>query len=232
LPFANESKDPEAEHFGDEIPGSIIKSLSALRNLKVRPLSSASRFYRGGDTDLQEVGRQLNVQAVLTGKVGPRKDRLSLSIELVDVRDNSVIWQEQYQSKDILAAQTEIVKQICAKLGVRLSGEEAKRRDKRYTENAEAFNLYLKGRYFQSSRTEEGLNKSIESFEQAIAKDPKFALAYAGLADSYTYLWNHGFRPPNDVSPKAIANAEKALDLDDTLAEAHTALAYIRMDYD
>jgi TolB-like protein/Tfp pilus assembly protein PilF len=235
LPFENIGGDPQTEHLCDGIPESIIKSLYEVRSLKVRPFSSVSRYKgRGKDIDLQEVGRQLNVQAVLTGKLRQGKESLALSVELVDVRDLSGIWIGRYDRKrvDILPVQEEIVKQICAELGVRLSGEEKKRRDKRYTENAEAFELYLKGRYFQSSRTEESLKKSIAYFEQAIAKDRKYALAYAGLADSYTLLGNFGIRPPNEVSPKAKAKAEKALDLDDTLAEAHTALAFIRLDYD
>lgn len=229
LPFVNASKDPEAEHLGDEIPGSIIKNLSAVRNLKVRPLSSASRFYRGPDTDLQEVGRQLDVHIAVTGKVVRRNDGLSVSVELVDLRDNRVLWREQYDRTDLLALPEVVSKQVCDKLQVPLTVEERKHLTKRYTENAEAFDLYLKGRHHQLKRTKDGLVKSIAHFEKAIAKDPSYALAFAGLADSYSYLGNHGFQEPQAAAKQARAYAEKAIALDDTLAEAHTALAYVQM---
>ena len=205
-----------------------------MRELQVRQLSSLSRSYSGQETDLQEVARQLKVRAVLTGKVIQREDDFTISIQLVDAQDQSVIMSEQYDRKraEMLVVQEVIARQICAKLRLRLTGEEAKRRDKHYTENAEAFDLYLKGRYCQNQRTEDGLLNSIRYFEEAIAKDSNYALAYAGLADSYSYLGNHGFRRPHDVSPKAKINAETALKIDDTLAEAHTALAYVRMNYD
>lgn len=229
LPFVNAGKDPEADHLGDEIPGSIIKNLSAVRSLKVRPLSSASRFYRGPDTDLQDVGRQLDVHIVVAGKVVRRNDGLSVSVELVDLGDNRVIWREQYDRTDLLALPEVISKQVCDKLKVPLTAEERKHLTKRYTENAEAFDLYLKGRHHQLKRTKDGLVKSIDYFEKAIAKDPSYALAFAGLADSYTYLGNHGFQEPQASVKQARAHARTAVALDDTLAEAHTALAYVQM---
>src|SRR5262249_23757193 len=155
---------------------------------------------RGKDLDLQEVGRQLKVQAVLTGRLTPRKEGFSLSVELVDVRDVIGLWREEDDRKrtDIQRMPEEIAKQICGKLGLQLTGEEQNRLVKRYTDNSEAYQLYLKGRYFWNKRTEESLNRGIEYFRQATEKDPAYALAYAGLADSYVLLANYGFVPPRE----------------------------------
>jgi serine/threonine protein kinase/tetratricopeptide (TPR) repeat protein len=235
LPFENIGADPEAEYLSDGIPESIIKSLYEVRSLKVRPFSSVARYKgRGKDLDLQEVGRQLKVQTVLTGKLTQRKGGLSLSVELVNVRDNSGIWIDQYERKqtDIQGMPEEIAKQVCGKLGLQLTGEEQKRLTKRYTDNPEAYQLYLKGLYFYGKYTEEGLKKGIGYFNQAIDKDRAFALAYAGLADSYTVLAIYGFMAPKEVMPKAKQSALKALDLDENLAEAHTAMAFISERYD
>jgi tetratricopeptide (TPR) repeat protein len=187
---------------------------------------------RGKDLDLQEVGRQLNVQAVVTGKLTQRKEGLSLSIELVDVRDLRGIWMGQYDRTrtDIQMMQEEISKQICVKLGLQLTSEEQKRLTKRHTDNPEAYQLYLKGRYFWNKRTPELINKAISYFKQAIDTDPIYALAYAGLADCYIVPdYPH---PPREKMPKAKAAALKALELDDMLAEAHTTLARVLTIYD
>jgi serine/threonine-protein kinase len=233
LPFANEGGDPNTEILSDGIPESLINNLSQLPNLRVIARSSAFR-YKGRVIDPQAAGHELGVQAVLTGRVVQRGDRLVINVELVEVRNNRQLWGEQYNRKlaDILAVQDEIAREITDKLRLRLSGEDRKRLTKRYTENTEAYQAYLAGRYHWNKRTEEGLKKAIEEFEQAKARDPGYALAYAGLADCYALLGDYGFLPPHDAYPKAKAAAEKALELDDTLAEAHTSLAFAKVQYD
>jgi serine/threonine-protein kinase len=235
LPFENVWSDPAAEHLSDGIPESIIKSLYEVRSLKVRPFSSVSRYKgRGKDLDLEEVGRQLNVQAVLTGKLTQGKEGLSLRVELVDVREPSVLWSGQFdrQRTDIQAVQDEIAQQICAKLGIHLTDQEQKRLIKHYTENTKAYDLYLKGRLQMKKITVGAVKKGIEFFEEAVDTDPRYALAYTGLADSYSTLAQWGYMRARDASPIARKAAEEALKLDDTLSEAHTSLAYVKMDFD
>jgi serine/threonine-protein kinase len=235
LPFERVGNDPEAEHLSDGIPESIIRSLYEVHSLKVRPFSSVSRYKSPGkDLDLQEVGRQLKVQAVLTGKLAPQKNGFSLSVELVDVRDLIGLWSAQYDRErtPVQRMPEEIAKQVCVKLGLKLTAEEEKRLSKRYTDNSEAYQLYLKGRYFWNRRTEEGMKKGVGYFKEAIEKDSAYALAYAGLADSYVQLANYGFAAPKEAMPKAKESALKALDIDEKLAEAHTALGFISERYD
>ena len=233
LPFVNAGGDPDAEYLSDGISESLINSLSQLPNVKVMSRNSVFR-YKGRETDAQAVGRVLGVRAVLAGRVMQRGDGLSISTELVDARDNSHLWGEQYNRKltDILAVQEEIAREISTKLRSRLTGEEQKRVTKRYTENTEAYQLYLKGRYHLNRLTDEGFMKGREYFQQAIDRDPNYALAYAGLADSYNMLGGWNALAPKEVFPKARAAAMKALELDDTLAEAHTALGTIKLFYD
>ncbi len=235
LPFANASADPNMEYLSDGITESLINSLSQLSNLVVMSRSSVFR-YKGQQTDPQAAGHELKVQAVLTGRVVQRGDTLSISTELVDVRNNRHIWGEQYNRKlsDILAVQEEIAKEISEKLRLKLGGEEQKRLTKRYTEDTEAYQLYLKGRYHWNKRSEEGLNNAVEYFQQAINKDPSYALAYSGLADSYSLLGipELGGQPLMVTRPKAKAAALKAVDLDDTLAEAHTSLSFVQHFFD
>ena len=181
------------------------------------------------------MGSDLHVDAVLTGNLIQRGETLIIKTELVKVADGSQLWGEQYHRKfsDVLAVQEEIAKQISEKLRLKLTGEEQKRLTKHYTENAEAYRLYLIGRYYWNRRTPESLNKGIEYFQQAIDKDPNYALAYAGLADSYSLLGSAiGGLSPRENFPKAKAAALKALEIDDTLAEAYAALALVRLRYD
>jgi tetratricopeptide (TPR) repeat protein len=191
--------------------------------------------YKGRETDAQAVGRELGVRAVLTGRVTQHGDALLIGVELVDVRDNNQIWGEHYNRRlaDIVTVQEEISKEISEKLRLRLTGEEQKRLSKPYTENTEAYQLYLKGRYHWNRRPR-GLREGIKYFEQAIEKDPSYALAYTGLADSYGAFatWEDGTVSPDEIMPKAAAAAIKALEIDETLAEAHSSLAYIRLHYD
>jgi serine/threonine-protein kinase len=234
LPFENLSADPDAEYLSDGITESLINSLSQLQNLsRVISHSSVSR-YKGQEIDLKAIGRELDVHAVLQGKVVRRGEMFFISVELVDIHDNSHIWGEQYNRRmaDIFAVQEEIAKAITSNLRLKLSGEDERRLTKRYTENTEAYRAYLKGRYYWNKRTEEGFKKAIESFEEAIAEDPNYALAYAGLADTYALLTRYSFLPAKEGYPKAQAAAKKALGIDDQLAEAHTSLAFTKRYYD
>jgi serine/threonine protein kinase/tetratricopeptide (TPR) repeat protein len=233
LPFVNASGDPNAEYLSDGITESLINSLSQLPHLRVMSRDSAFMF-KGKDTDAQIVGRHLGVRAILKGHVMQRGNDLEISAELVDARDDSHIWGEQYSRKaaDIFALQNDLAKDMTSMLRMRLTGEDEKRMAKTYTANAEAYQDYLKGRYWWNKRSEEGFNKSIEYFQQAIAKDPTYALAYSGLADSYAVFAGFGSLSPKMAYPKAKEAAQKALQIDDTLAEAHASLAFINTMYD
>jgi len=230
LPFANKTADPNAEYLSDGISESLINSLSQLPGVKVIARSSAFA-YKGKETDLKEVANALGVEAILTGRVTQRGENLSISVELVNASDKTQVWGEQYDRKmsDLLAIQREIASEIVEKLKPKVSGEE-KGVAKHYTESNEAYQLYLKGRFHWNKRTAEALKKSIEYFNQAIDKDPRFALAYAGLADSYVVPGNR--LPPREAMPKAKAAALRALELDDTLAEAHASLGRVFAAYD
>lgn len=233
LPFRNTSNDPEKEYLSDGITESIINTLSQIPKLRVMALSTVFR-YKGRDVDPLEVGRALNVRAILTGKVLQLGQNLIIKAELVDVADGSQLWGEQYDRKpgDILAIQREISREITAKLRLKVSGEQRKRLERPHTENIKAYQLYLKGRYFWNKRTEQGLKKGIEFFNQAIEEDPLYALAYVGLADSYNMLATYNLSQPHAVLSRAKAAAESALAIDNQLAEAHTSLAKVRADYD
>ncbi len=228
LPFVNVSADAETEYLSDGITESLINSLSQLPNLKMIARSSVFR-YKGKEVNPQAAGRELGVQAILTGRVVQHGDNLSISVELVDVQNNAHLWGEQYNRKlaDLLTIQSEISLEITEKLRLRLASEEQKRVTKHYTENTEAYQLYLKGRYYWNKRTAEGLQKAIEQFQQAIDNDPNYALAYAGLADCYLVMQDIAGAPTSEVLPKAKAAALRALQIDDSLAEAHASLAQI-----
>jgi TolB-like protein len=232
LPFANASNDPNAEYLSDGLTESLINSLSELPKLRVMSRNSVFR-YKGRETDAQTAGRQLGVRAVLTGRVVQRGDNLTISTELVDTRDNSHLWGEQYNRRlaDLLSLQEEIAKQIAERLRLRLTGEQQKLLAKRPTGNPEAYQLYLKGRYYAGRATKEGLEKGIQYFNQAIATDPSYALAYDGLAYDY-WVADEWTLSPHDAMPKAKEAAKKALELDDTLAEAHASLAIASDVYD
>jgi eukaryotic-like serine/threonine-protein kinase len=229
LPFVNESGDPNTEYLADGISDSVINSLSRLPKLKVISLNVVLR-YKGKQTDPQKVGRDLNVGAVLMGRMTQRGDDLTISTELVDVRDNSRLWGEQYNRKrsDILSVQEEIARKISEGLRLRLSGEEKKQLEKRYTQNTEAYLLYSLGRYHSNKNTKEGLEKGIGYYEKAITIDPKYALAYFGLSSAYQQLEFRGFVFPKEAWRKQEWAALKAVELDDTLSEAHVALAVVR----
>jgi serine/threonine-protein kinase len=230
LPFANATADPDAEYLSDGITESLIDRLAQLPRLRVMARSTVFR-YKGQTMDPQTVGRNLNVGAVLMGRILQRGESLLVTAELVDVANGWRLWGEQYNRKraDLLAVQDEIAREISERLRVRLTGEDKKRLAKHYTEDTEAYQLYLRGRYYWNKRTQEGLERGIEYFKQAIEKDPSYALAYAGLADSYYLLAGTAFGalPPQEAIPRAKAAALKALQIDDALAEAHASMALI-----
>lgn len=232
LPFANVTTDPNAEYLSDGLTESIISSLSQLPRLTVMSRNSVFR-YKGKDIDAQKAAQDLKVDAVLTGRLTRRGDDLAVSVELVDARNNSQIWGEQYNRKlaDLQAVQAEISREISEKLKLKLTGEQKDRLAKRSTQSAEAYQLYLQGRYYFYRVAEEQVRNSIEFFNRAIEKDPSYAAAYAGLADSYWALADWSF-PPKEAMPKAKEAARKALALDDKLAEGYTSMALIRMQYD
>ncbi len=233
LPFVNAGGDPNAEYLSDGITESLINSVSQIPGIKVVSRSSAFH-YKGKDVGARTVGRELGVRAVLTGRIVQRGDGLSIRAELVDARDDTHLWGEQYNRRlsDILAVQEEIAGDISGKLRQRLTGEEMKRLTRRSTENPEAYGLYLKGRYHWNKRTGQDLQKGIGYFQQAIEKDPTYALAYAGLADCYAVLFLYAGLPSSENFPKAKAAASKALEIDDTLAQAHATLAFVHENFD
>ncbi len=230
LPFANQTGDPNAEYLSDGISDSLINSLSQLPGVKVIARSSSFK-YKGTEVDLQGVAKALGVEAILTGRVTQRGENLSISVELVNASDKTQMWGEQYDRKmsDLLATQREIAGEIVEKLKLKVSREE-KGLAKHYTESNEAYQLYLKGRFYWNKRTAEALKKSIDHFNQAIDIDPHFALAYAGLADCYVVPANR--LPPREAMPKAKAAAIRALELDETMAEAHASLGRVLAAYD
>jgi serine/threonine-protein kinase len=233
LPFVNDSKDPNVEYLSDGITESIINSLSQLPNLKVMSRNAAFRF-KGSNQDPVDAGRSLNVGAVLTGRLLKRDDRFVIKAELIKVADGSQLWGDEYNSSlaDIFSVQDEVSKKISQSLRLRLSGADEEKLAKRYTHDAEAYQLYLKGRYFWNKRNEEGFRNGIDFFKRAEEKDPTFALAFSGLADSYALLCDIGVVRPADEMPKAKAAAQKAVDADATLAEAYTSRAFVKLAYD
>jgi eukaryotic-like serine/threonine-protein kinase len=229
LPFSNASGDSNAEYLSDGITEGVIDRLSGLPTLKVISRTSAFRYKRR-DIEPQKVAKELGVDALVTGRVVQHGDDLSVSAELVDAREDKQLWGEQYNRKlaDAVSVQQEIATAISGNLRVRLTSEEKTRLVKSAATNPEAYQLYLKGRYHANQTTAAEVKKGINYFQQAIEKDPGYALAYAGLADSYSTLGGGWvYLPPIDSFPKAKAAAMKALEIDDTLAEAHAALAYV-----
>src|SRR6516225_3659471 len=233
LPFVNASADTEAEFLSDGITESLINSLSQIPKLRVIPRTMAFR-YKGVEVDPQRAGHELQVRAVLTGRVQQRGETLVIQIELVDISNEAQLWGGQYSRKlsDLLAVQEDISEEISQKLRLQLTRREKKRLSKQYPRDIKAYQLYLKGRYFWNKRTEEGLRKAIECFQRAIAVDPEYASAYAGLADSYLLTVEYGLVLRKEGLPRAKAAALNALALDDSLTEAHTSLASVCENYE
>jgi serine/threonine protein kinase/Tfp pilus assembly protein PilF len=234
LPFANASKDPKMDYLGEGLSEEITNSLSRLRNLQVMAHSTVSH-YKSRQDDPQGVGHDLHVDAVLTGRVVEHGNELDVETELVNVATGAQLWGERYtrSTNDESLLPAAITRDVAMQLRPRLSGNERENLARVGTKDAEAYQLYLKGRYYWSKTTLEGLQKGIEYFEQAIAKDPGNAQAYAGLAGCYNDLGGGmAYLPPKENFEKAKAAATKALEIDDTLAEAHTALGWVEWGYD
>jgi eukaryotic-like serine/threonine-protein kinase len=228
LPFENLSRDPENDYLSDGITGSLINIMATVPKLRVMAQSTVFRFKRR-EIDPQAVGRDLNVRAVLTGRVMQSGGALRIGAELVDVATGSRLWGAQYDRKpgDIFMIQDEISNEISGKLRLQLTGAQKRRLTTHHTEDCEAYQIYLKGRHHWNRWTEEGFYKAIEYFQKAVEKDPGYALAYAGIADSYVLLGWNSYLPPKEVFPKGKAAALTALRLDPDLGEAHTPLAAV-----
>ena len=233
LPFENASNEPNTEYLSEGISEALINSLSELQQLRVIARPTAFHYKRK-DVEPRRVGRELGAAAVLTGKVRQMQDALSVQVDLVDTATGAQIWGARYDRKiaDLVAIKQAIAQEVTAKLKLKLSGEEQRRLVKRDSTNAEAYQFYLRGRYFWNKRTSDGIKQAIEHFQQSVERDPNFALGYVGLADSYTGLTFYNFAAPHEAMPKAKESAIKALTLDDTLAEAHATLAHILINYD
>jgi DNA-binding winged helix-turn-helix (wHTH) protein/TolB-like protein/Flp pilus assembly protein TadD len=229
LPFVNVGGDSSSEYLSEGISDSIINSLSQLPNLKVTSLNSVLR-YKARQTDAEVVGSELNVRAVLMGRLMKQGDNLAISTELVDVRDNKRLWGRQYNLKlaDLQQVQTEISRAISENLQLRLSGQDKQRLTKHNTESTEAYQLYISGRFYRRQGTKEGWEKSIEYFQEAIKIDPSYAAAYVEMGVAYSELGLRGFLPSKEASQKAELATLKAVEKDDTLCAAHAQLGYAK----
>jgi serine/threonine protein kinase/Tfp pilus assembly protein PilF len=228
MPFVNESGNADVEYLSDGMTETLINSLSQIPNLSVKARSSVFR-YKGKEIDPKKVATELNVQAILTGRVVQRADQLTLNLELIDAQTENLLWGNRYERKssELVALQTEIARDVSNKLKTKLSGADAAKVEKNYTTNSEAYQLYLKGRFYGSKRTATGAQKSIEYFQQAATLDPNYALAYAGLAEANWFLALYSYPQLNDRIPKARELALKALELDGSLAQPHSVLGVI-----
>jgi TolB-like protein len=226
MPFVNEGGNQDVEYLSDGMTETLISSLSQLPNLNVKARSSVFR-YKGKDP--KTAGQELHVQAVLNGRVIQRGDDLTLSLELVDVQTENVIWSEQYKRKqtDLVSLQSDIARDVSSKLKLKLSGADEQKLTRSYTQNADAYRLYLQGRFYANKRTPRDLRKSIDCFQQAVLIDPNYSLAYAGLGISYGYLTTYGDVPPGETFPRAREFTLKSIELDHTLAEPHLALGLL-----
>ena len=233
LPFSGQAGDANLEYLGDGLAESVIHSLSAIRDFRIMSRDSAFK-YRGTDLDAKAIGRDLGVQAVLTGRILIVGDDLSVRTELVSTADNSVIWGEQFTRKmsDLTRLQTDISSAISRNLHRKLSKTDEQRVNRPQTDDPEAYRLYLMGRYHLNRLTDDGFRKGAEYFQQAIDRQPDYALAYAGLSESYQRLSGWNAVSPHEGFPKGREAALKALELDPTLAEAHTNLAVVQFFYD
>ena len=232
MPFVNASGNSDVEYLSDGMTETLISSLSQLPNLNVKPRSSVFR-YKGKETDPQTVAKELNVEAVLNGRVAQRGQEIDLFVELVDGVLNKVVWSRQYNRKqtDLVSLQTDVARDISTRLKTKLSGEDEAKVTKTYTTNPEAYQFYLKGNFYRTKYTEDGYKKGIEYYEKAIAIDPNYALAYHGIAAAYDFA-NGWYLSPKESEPKAKAASLKALELDDGLAETHYLLGKILFWYE
>jgi len=232
IPFSNSGGNADTDFLSEGLTESLIASLAHVPDLKVKSRNSVFR-YKGKDVDLQQVGKDLSVDALLTVRVVQHGDTIQVGTDLTNVRDNTEIWGQRYERKtsDILSLQEQIASDIAGQLRSRLSGDQKQHVSKQGTQNPEAYQLYVKGRYYWNKRTNADVKTAISYFKQAIDRDPGYALAYAGLADAYSVLSNFG-GDPSDVIPKSNAAAEKALELDPTLARPYAVLGANHMQRD
>ncbi|CAN5820413.1 serine/threonine-protein kinase [soil metagenome] len=233
LPFVNESGNAEVEYLSDGMTESLINSLSRLPKLSVKARGSVFR-YKGREIEPRQVARELSVQTLLTGRVVQRGEDLTLYLSLVDARNDNQLWGEQYNRKlaNLVALQSEIARDVSPHLRARLSGADERKLASNYTENSEAYQLYLRGRYHLLKHTGSEIQTGVSYFRRAIEVDPSYALAYVGLADAYRVLALAGKTPATELLPQAKAAAQKAVEIDDALAEAHAALGFIIFWYD
>lgn len=233
LPLINASSQQRLDYICDGVTESLIASLSQIANLRVMARSTVFRF-KGRGLDPRQVGSDLGVRAVLSGNVDQLNDSLSLSLEMVDVKDGARLWGASYRRKvsDLVAFQEGLAREVSENLRIRLSEVEESLITKRHTENPEAYNLYLKGRYFWNKRSVPGVKRAIDYFRRAIGHDPRYSLAFAGIADAYVVLSNYGLRPAKETMPKAKEAALKALELDDQMAEAHVSMGNIKSSFE
>jgi TolB-like protein/Flp pilus assembly protein TadD len=229
LPLENASRDPDGDYLSEGITENIINSLATISELRVMPRSTVFR-YRNKATNPQAIGRELRVEAVLAGRVTQHDGALVVSVELIDVAQGSQLWGERYSRRltDLYEVEEEIARKISEKLRVQLNGKEKEYVAKRFTEDNEAYQFYLRGRYWWNRRTPEDIRKGYRYFQQAIEKDAGYALAYSGLADCYSHLCSFGAIRPKEAWARAKAAAAAAVALDPDLAEAHTSMAFVR----
>ncbi len=227
MPFVNDSGNADVEYLSDGMTETLINSLSQIPNLSVKARSSVFR-YKGKEIDPKKVASELGVQAILTGHVVQRGDQLTLSVELIDGPTENTIWGNKYERKasDLVALQTEVARDVSSKLKSKLSSADTAKVTKSYTANPEAYQLYLKGKFLWNKRTGDALKQAVDFYNQAIEKDPNYALAYSGLAETYVLFSSYDVAPATDSMPRAKAAALRALQIDDSLAEAHTALGF------
>jgi TolB-like protein/Tfp pilus assembly protein PilF len=228
LPFENAGGNAGTEYLSDGISEALINSLTELQQLKVVARTTAFR-YKGKQLDMQSVGRELKVRTMLMGVVRQIDDRLNVQVDLVDAMTGAQLWGQEYERKvaDLLSVKQTIAREVTEKLRLRLSGEQQKHLTKRDTTNAEAYQSYLRGRYYWNKRTAEAIRKATGEFQEAIERDPNYALAHAGLADCYLLLEQYTGAPGSEILPKARAAAARALQIDESLAEAHTSMAHV-----
>ncbi len=232
LPLVNISADSKDEFFADGMTEELIATLSKIRGLRVVARTSAMR-YKGEKKTASEIGRELNVGSLLEGSVRKADSRVRINVQLVDASSEEPLWSDKYdrELQDVFAVQSDIAQQVAKALEVKLRDAESSQLAKQQTQNAGAYTLYLRGRYHWNARLEDGLLKAMKYFEEAIARDPGFALAYVGLADCYSMLGLYGYRRPSTVYPTARNYVTKALELDKSLAEAHASMGEILMQY-
>jgi DNA-binding winged helix-turn-helix (wHTH) protein/TolB-like protein/Tfp pilus assembly protein PilF len=233
LPFQTLGAKSDDEYLGLGVADAVITKLANSEKLVVRP-TSAIQKYAGVSQDPLAAGREQEVDAVLGGRIQREGNRLRLTVQLIRVRDGAQLWADSFDEKftDIFAVEDEVSEQVAQSIRLKLTGEERKRFSKRSTGNRDAYEAYIKGRYFWNKRTEDGIGKGLSYFQKAIALDPTFAQAYVGVADSYATLGLYSLRPPKDAFPAAKEAARKALEMDDGLAEAHATLGLIYFYYD